>query len=269
MPITSIIKLTSLNLIMSFSPIESLYSKTEKLYRREHSRTLVKVYNTSMLYIFGRVLVVYHFLQEERSSRAEWYRLHYDHLCTVLFNTGLTQRDLLLSALPMVLFFGFAFNHTLTGISDRHLWRAIHYLVQETVGDFFAANSDVKVLRNVHLCNLHRNALQKLFSVLHLLIRRPQQVKFGHTVSSQQQVTPFQAVSRRLKCQIVRFWVGLEVATQLLYFSSEFFCLFVSFKTFLTLNYFVVLSSLHLHHLHYPPLRQCPLHPGEQPHPLH
>ena len=242
MPITSIIKLTSLNLIMSFSPIESLYSKTEKLYRREHNRTLVKVYNASMLYIFGRVLVVYHFLQEERSSRAEWYRLHYDHLCTVFFNTGLTQRDLFLAALPMVLFFGFTFNHTLTGISDRHLWRAIHYLVQETVGDFFAANSDVKVLRNVHLCNLHRNALQKLFSVLHLLIRRPQQVKFGHTVKNrdqtQQVLTPFQAVSRRLRCQIVRFWVGLEVATQLLYFSSEFLfvCLFVPFKTYLTFN---------------------------------
>ncbi len=218
---------------MSFSPIESLYSKTEKLYRREHNSTLVKVYHASMLYLFSRVLVVYHFLKVERSSQAEWYRLHYDHLCTVLFNSGLTQRDLFLAISPMVLFFGFAFNQVLTGISDGRLWRAIHYVVQETVGDFFAANSDVKVLRSVHLCNLHRKVFRELFGLLHLLIRRPHQVKFSrqHVKSrdqTQQVLTPFQAVSRRLKCQIVRFWVGLEVATQLLYFSCEFFvCLFV------------------------------------------
>lgn len=192
---------------MSFLPTESLYSKIEKLYTKKHNCKIMHLFNISLMYLSTRSFLMYHFMKFEPVQNY----LNFDHVCTIFYNGGLKQREFYLVFSPLFLFFVFTLNHIIS-IDNCSMWRVIHFAIQETVGGFFRANSNTLFFKKTKLFNLKNKIWKEIVNVFHMLILKPNSVKFV----AQKNVQLSQTISKKFKCKIVLFWIFLEVITQIL-----------------------------------------------------
>lgn len=195
---------------MSFSPTESMYSKIENLIKQKQNPTLVNVYNVSMLYLFVRLLLMHYYMQYKPVKNY----LIFDHVCSCFYNSGLQQRDIFLTLLPIFIFFMFILNQIIL-VKNHLLWKTIYFGVIKTIGNFFQNNVDI--FKNFSIFNFYKK-IKKLFKIFYFLFFKPRKINFGFNLN----VSPFQKISTTFKCKIVLFWIIFEVGTQIEYISCKF-----------------------------------------------